>query len=201
VTFVLATGIIYLKQPVNPLKKIKKGNELSETRLVVTGQNAEGKSVIVSDGKISAVSNVIDVTPLWGADGPPVFPLSGERPEVATLFPALGGYRFLIMTIPPDADLPDMDAMAAPSPEDMRKMSGAADWLEPDAPGMHTTDTVDFEVVLSGEASQEFDDGVVVHLKAGDCFVQNGTRHRWFNRGDVPAVVAVVLVGGHPRQR
>jgi mannose-6-phosphate isomerase-like protein (cupin superfamily) len=174
---------------------------LSETRLVVTGQNANGKSVIVSDGKISAIGNGISVTPLWAADALPVFPLSGERPAVTTLFPPLGGYRFMLMTIPPDADLLDVDLNESPSPEYVEQLgAGGADWMEPDAPGMHTSDTIDFEVVLSGEASQEFDDGVVVHLKAGDCFVQNGTRHRWFNRGDVPAVVVGILIGGHPRR-
>ncbi len=174
---------------------------MSETRLVVTGQNADGKSVIVTDEKISAVNDVISVTPLWAADGPPVFPSTGERPAVKTLFPPLGGYRFLLMTIPPDAELQNIDMTAAPSAAEVQRLgAGAADWLEPDAPGMHTTDTIDFEVVLSGEASQEFDDGIVVHLQPGDCFVQNGTRHRWFNRGDVPAVVAVVLIGGHPRR-
>ena len=64
---------------------------------------------------------------------------------------------------------------------------------------MHTSDTVDLEICLSGEASLEFDDGAVVHLKAGDYLVQNGTRHRWFNRGDVPAIVAGVIIGGPAR--
>jgi hypothetical protein len=27
--------------------------------------------------------------------------------------------------------------------------------------------------------------------------VQNGTRHRWANRGTEPAVVAVILLGAH----
>jgi len=71
--------------------------------------------------------------------------------------------------------------------------------LEADDPGMHTSDTVDLEIVLAGEASLEFDDGAVVHLKAGDYLVQNGTRHRWFNRGDVPTTVAGVIIGGHSR--
>jgi hypothetical protein len=27
--------------------------------------------------------------------------------------------------------------------------------------------------------------------------VQNGTRHRWSNRGDVPVTLAVFLIGAH----
>jgi mannose-6-phosphate isomerase-like protein (cupin superfamily) len=52
-------------------------------------------------------------------------------------------------------------------------------------------------VVLSGEATLEFDDGAKATLGAGDTYVQNGTRHRWSNTGDVPAVLAVVLVGAN----
>jgi quercetin dioxygenase-like cupin family protein len=69
--------------------------------------------------------------------------------------------------------------------------------MEPESPGMHTTDTVDFEVVLSGEIVLELDDGAEVVLKPGDTVVQNGTRHAWRNRGDVPAVIAAGLIGAH----
>jgi hypothetical protein len=40
------------------------------------------------------------------------------------------------------------------------KLPGVLANLEPDNPGMHTTDTIDFEVVLSGELILELDDGV-----------------------------------------
>jgi quercetin dioxygenase-like cupin family protein len=48
---------------------------------------------------------------------------------------------------------------------------------------MHTTDTIDFEVVLSGEVTLELDDGVKKVLRSGDTMVQNGTRHRWGEPG------------------
>jgi mannose-6-phosphate isomerase-like protein (cupin superfamily) len=50
-------------------------------------------------------------------------------------------------------------------------------------------------VVLSGRALLELDDGATVVLDVGDTYIQNGTRHRWSNPGDVPAVLAVALVG------
>jgi uncharacterized cupin superfamily protein len=74
-------------------------------------------------------------------------------------------------------------------------LPGLASYMEPDAPGMHTTDTIDFEVVLDGEVWLELDDGVEVHLRAGDTVVQNGTRHAWRNRSDRPARMAFVLIG------
>jgi quercetin dioxygenase-like cupin family protein len=76
-------------------------------------------------------------------------------------------------------------------------LPGLASYVEPDHPGMHTTATVDFEVVLSGEVVLELDDGTEVVLRTGDTVVQNGTRHRWSNRSDAPATLAVFIVGAH----
>jgi quercetin dioxygenase-like cupin family protein len=60
---------------------------------------------------------------------------------------------------------------------------------------MHTTDTTDFEIVLSGQIALELDGGAEVVLGPGDVVVQNGTRHRWRNVGAVPATMAIVIVG------
>jgi hypothetical protein len=38
-------------------------------------------------------------------------------------------------------------------------------------------------VVLSGEVILELDDGAETVLRSGGTVVQNGTRHRWGNRG------------------
>jgi len=67
--------------------------------------------------------------------------------------------------------------------------------MEPDNPGMHTTDTVDFDYIISGEVWLELDDGQQVHLQAGDCVIQNGARHAWRNKSSEPCVVAVAIVG------
>jgi len=40
------------------------------------------------------------------------------------------------------------------------------DVLEPDRPAMHTTDTADFDVIVSGKVYLELDDGAEVLLKA-----------------------------------
>ena len=40
---------------------------------------------------------------------------------------------------------------------------------------------------------------VFKRLKAGDCYVQNGTRHAWRNPGDVDCVLAAVAVGAKVR--
>jgi len=79
------------------------------------------------------------------------------------------------------------------------KLPGLAEYMEASSPGMHTTDTIDFEYIISGEVWLELDDGVTVHLRAGDTVVQNGTRHAWRNRGSEPCHIVVFMVGV-PRQ-
>jgi quercetin dioxygenase-like cupin family protein len=69
--------------------------------------------------------------------------------------------------------------------------------MEPDAPGMHTTATVDFEYVVSGRCVLELDDGATRELGPGDTVVQNGTRHAWRNPFDEPCRLFVVLVGAN----
>lgn len=77
----------------------------------------------------------------------------------------------------------------------MSRLPGLAERFEPESPGMHTTDSVDYGILLEGEISLELDDGKTVALKAGDVVVQNGTRHAWRNPGTEPATLIFVLIG------
>jgi quercetin dioxygenase-like cupin family protein len=75
------------------------------------------------------------------------------------------------------------------------ELPGLLDYHESGGTGIHETPTVDFEVVLEGELTLELDDGATVELGPGDTVVQNGTRHRWINRGAEPASFAVFMSG------
>jgi mannose-6-phosphate isomerase-like protein (cupin superfamily) len=168
-------------------------------RRVASGQHANGKSRIASDEMIDpvAVERTL-VRIIWGSDETPSFPSDGRRPAVENFFPGPGGYRFLLNTI-----LPDLEAG---QPVDVGHVTALGKGIENvleegEAAGMHTTDTVDFIVVLSGTAGLELDDGEKILLNAGDTFIQNGTRHRWFNPGAEPAIYAAVLCGGNPRRK
>jgi len=77
------------------------------------------------------------------------------------------------------------------------KLPGLAAVMEPDHPGMHRTDTVDFIVITSGEVWLELDDGAEVRLQAGDCVVQNGSRHAWRNKSNAPCQFAHALIGAN----
>jgi mannose-6-phosphate isomerase-like protein (cupin superfamily) len=172
-----------------------------DARRVVTGHDADGKAVFVSDGLVEPVTLALlpgsEFHQIWGADETVAFPDDGSRPAAPEYFPPVGGFRFGFFTIPPDDGRgapADLD-MAAALAEFEEKLPGMARHLEPDDPGMHTTASVDYGIVLSGEATLELDDGATVVLKPGDTYIQNGTRHRWSNSGSVPAVLAVTLVG------
>jgi mannose-6-phosphate isomerase-like protein (cupin superfamily) len=176
-----------------------------DARRVVTGHDAAGKAVFVSDERVEPVTLALlpgsEFHQLWGTDVPSTFPDDGSRPEAPRYFPPVGGVRFGFFTIPPDGGQgapADLDLAAAFAEFDV-KLPGMAEYLEREQPGMHTTATVDFGVVLSGSAILELDDGAKVALAPGDTYVQNGTRHRWSNTGTVPAVLAVALVGAHHR--
>jgi mannose-6-phosphate isomerase-like protein (cupin superfamily) len=169
-------------------------------RCVVTGQTESGKAVFVRDAPVEPIT--LSVLPgfefhrLWGSESVPKLPSDGTAPPHPRYFPAKNGFRFGLFTVPPEA-------LKATEPADLgsalaelqQKLPGLAEALELDNPGMHTTDTVDFDVILSGEAYLELDGGAEVLLKAGDCVVQNGTRHAWRNRSSQNCVIAVTLVG------
>ncbi len=72
------------------------------------------------------------------------------------------------------------------------------EFLPGNAPRNHRTDSIDYAVVLTGEIDMELDDGVSVHLRAGDVLVQRGTIHNWVNRGSQPCAIAFVLIDAGP---
>lgn len=173
-------------------------------RRVVTGHDGSGRAVFASDEDVPPLTMALmpgaEFHRLWGADEAPTFPDDGSQPAHPTYFPPVGGFRFGLFTLPPaGTELPADVNIAAGLAEMEEKLPGLASHAEPDDPGMHTTDTIDFEVVLSGEVVLELDAGAEKILRPGDTVVQNGTRHRWHNRGAEPAVLAVFIVGAHRR--
>ena len=177
-----------------------------EVRRVVTGHDSSGRSVFASDETVSPLE--LELFPgwafhqLWGGDATPTFPDDGSRPPARAYFPAVDGFRFSFSTIPPQGTpTPQGIDVAAAEAEVERSMPGLLAHMEPDDPGMHTTDTIDLEVILSGEVILELDDGERRLLRAGDTVIQNGTRHRWRNPGSEPCVMAIFMLGAHRSRR
>ena len=171
---------------------------------VVTGHDARGRAVIVEQGPVEPVTLSVlpgfETIELWHTDGVPAMPDDHGAPGVPHYFPAPGGTVFRVVTFPPSSESelsPEFDVDAGIE-EAQAKVPDLLARLDPEDPGMHATDSVDYGIVLSGELEMELDDGVRAVVRPGTVVVQRGTRHAWRNRTDRPARVAFVLVGATP---
>ena len=167
-------------------------------RRVVTGHDSQGKSIIIMDGP-SPHTLELDGMPglalinLWVTDCAPAANAgsadAAARPVV--LEPPARGTIFRVVDFPPDRNIAGKTdrgkAFAAMG------AGHAMDRSDARHPGMHTTNTVDYALVLDGEIWALMDEGETL-LKAGDCLVQRGTNHAWSNRTDQPCRVAFILV-------
>jgi len=166
---------------------------------IVTGKNESGKSVIMRNTPIQPASLALhpghEFQRIWGNDSAPELPSDGT-PQQSNYFPPKNGFRFGFFTMPPETQRSHDRINTTSAIEEIRqKLPGTLDVLERTHPGMHTTDTVDFDMVVSSEVYLELDDGAEVLLKAGDCVIRNGTRHAWHNLSSVKCLIAVTLLG------
>jgi mannose-6-phosphate isomerase-like protein (cupin superfamily) len=166
--------------------------------------NSDGISRVIEDGEPPRSTVAVETpgfaqTLVWCTPPVPALDYAGTDPttDAPTLLPQPGGTSFIILTFPPDAVYadPTFDPAAAGA-EAARNSPGLAELFEPDNPGMHTTPTVDYDVVLDGELWLALTDGEV-RLTAGDVVVQHGTRHAWQNKSDKPATLLAVLIGAN----
>ena len=172
-------------------------------RRVVAGTGADGKAKFLSDGAAPRSVEFKTVPGfaaalLWATESTDTVGAGAavDRTGEAGFAPASGGTRLMMVRFPPDAVMmrADFDA-AAFGAEFGRLVPGLAETFEPDHPGMHTTDSIDYDIVLEGEITLELDDGAQVLLCQHDVAVQHGNRHAWRNLGDKPATMLFVLLG------
>lgn len=179
------------------------GERNQTIRRVVTGVSAQGKARIVADGPPPrslahvAVPGMVNSV-LWATSAPPQPGHRDLTPHLVTVVPRAGESVALLVTFPPDAVFADpvFDAAAA-AREQLEITPGLAELFEQENPGFHTTPTVDYGVVVSGEIVLDLGSETTV-LRQGDTIVQNGTRHAWRNPSDQPATVFFVLTGVKP---
>jgi quercetin dioxygenase-like cupin family protein len=141
-------------------------------RRIVTGHDASGRSVVLSD---SPTPKTLDIGTaafheIWVTDRTPA-PIEATEPEptdrpVRTPPPS-GGVMVRFTEMAPGAESP-----------------------------MHRTETVDVGVVLEGETWLLLDDGSETRVGPGDAVVQRGTNHAWANRSDRPVRMMFVLIDG-----
>ena len=174
-------------------------------RRIVTGVNAAGKSVITEDGAPPVARRTSSNKPgaasrrVWVSfDSPARIDDPDRTAELPGLMPPVNGNVMTYVDFPPEpkddvalAQGASGAAHGGPPPEAGLKRGG------PDAPhaGMHTTDTLDYAIVLSGEIYAIVDEGETL-MKAGDILIQRGTSHSWDNRSDEVCRVLFVMMGG-----
>jgi quercetin dioxygenase-like cupin family protein len=176
-----------------------------QVRRVVTGHDANGKAVVISDGPapfvhVNAINPEWYSTDIWRTNETParIVP-NAEEPTLGPRrqMPGKRGTVLRINHFPPDEE-----AVRQMDPEASRRAFAALGNEQAATfgkggrhPLMHRTETIDYAIVLSGEITMVLDDTDVL-LKAGDILVQCGTNHAWSNRSNAPCVVAFILIDG-----
>jgi quercetin dioxygenase-like cupin family protein len=145
---------------------------MSVPRRIVTGHDASGKSVVLSDGPTPKSLDIGTAAfhEIWITDAMPV-PIAAEEPETTDrpvrVPPPRNGVMVRFTEQGPGAESP-----------------------------MHRTETVDVGIVLEGEVWLLLDDGSETRVGPGDAVVQRGTMHQWVNRSDRPVRMVFVLIDG-----
>src|SRR3954452_8015851 len=141
-------------------------------RRIVTGHDASGKSVVLSDGPDPKMLDIGTAAfhEVWITDATPA-PIAATQDEPTDrpvrVPPPAGGVMVRFTEMAPGAESP-----------------------------MHRTETVDVGVVIEGETWLLLDDGSETLVGRGDAVVQRGTNHAWANRSDEPVRMVFVQVDG-----
>jgi naringenin degradation protein FdeH len=149
-------------------------------RRVVTGHDAQGASVVVSDGPVPVhqfmPQDGVGFYEIWQTEHSPapVLPVEPTEPTQRTL------------RVPPE-----------PTGTKIRINEFFPGHVGPEGrqSPVHRTESIDYGIVLEGEIVLILDDSEVT-LRPGDVIIQRGTDHAWANRTDRVCRVAFVLVGG-----
>ena len=167
-------------------------------RRIITGHNAEGKSVITIDGPParSLSENEGGLYELWNTDGNEINTLDDiDRADSEVLLsPPVGGTKFRYFQINPTPEGVPADLIEAATAVAFEKMGAAHHRVDTTRhPAMHKTKTIDYIILLKGDVTLLLDEEEV-DLKPFDVVVQRGTNHAWVNNGSETALFIAVLI-------
>lgn len=168
---------------------------LRPVRRIVTGENALGKSVFVSDaptpnhtdGKGSPPAQVVWATGEAAAPGADPAP-AGQ----AFAFHSKGGSLLRVVDFPPDENYDTQELARFLDEHGVRDHGNARHFW------FHKTPSLDYAIVLDGEIYALMDEGETL-MRAGDILIQRATNHSWSNRSGKPCRMAFVLLDLEPR--
>jgi hypothetical protein len=178
----------------------RKPKSLPPIRRVVTGLDAQGRSIVALD-EISHFSFSWETAPDFGATDvwrTHEMPVDNLRPgEHCTLpftvEPPNNGSVCRIAQFPPDKTYLERWKKAG----GLAALSGAKEHKGARHASMHTTRSLDYAIIIEGEIYALLDVGEV-KLKKGDVLVQRGTNHGWSNRSNKPCLICFVLIDSLP---
>ncbi|AOJ74241.1 MULTISPECIES: cupin domain-containing protein [Burkholderia cepacia complex] len=176
----------------------------STIRRVVTGHDANGRAIVMSDGPLSTVAEIAAIPgtvfhEVWSTSESPAVVNNGSDPTIGELMlpPPRYGTRVRFIDIPPDT--PEFLAHGAAAMHAAFSQIGNADasTVQADSPHplMHRTESIDYGVVIEGEMTLILD-GAEVVLKQGNVVIQRGTNHAWANRSGRMCRMLFVLIDG-----
>jgi hypothetical protein len=162
-------------------------------RCVVTSKSAKGKSIVLRDAGVGV--GPLGIVDFWKTSTMPAsLTDDGEPSGPVRLEPPKGGTVFRLFEIPPQNPKLAKEEAARLAAQEFA--SAGAEHCRVDTsrnPMMHTTQTIDYVVVLSGRVTLLLDNGEV-ELNPFDAIVQRGTNHYWLNYDDKPALLMGVLL-------
>ncbi len=170
----------------------------NDMRRIITGHNADGKSVISIDGPParSMGENEGGLYELWNTDGSGFDTKSAEdRADIdIKLSPEKSGTKFRYFQINPIPEGVPQEVIEASTAAAFEKMGAAHHRVDTSRnAAMHETDTIDYIILLKGDVTLILDEEEV-RLKPHDVVVQRGTNHAWVNNGTEPALLIAVLI-------
>ena len=165
-------------------------HDLSTIDVVVAapGKDGKGTFIEISPPARHVVPGAVEAVFFWGSPDIPALPHKiGEVPADVG-FPLPGGTKFGLICFP---------ANSAGKLDVSRGYDVTAD-VDPSDRGMHRSDTIDYEVIISGKVDIVLDSGEVRTLGPGSCLVMGGVMHAWRNHYDQPCIYAAITVGATP---
>jgi hypothetical protein len=163
---------------------------LSNPTVVVAGVDADGEPTFLQPDAPLERSRPSELESqwIWAVDGvPTLFADVGGAP-VDFRFPAPGGSLFGIVCFPPRS-------------AGRRNLKGdhtpGMNVGEHDDPSMHATNSVDYEIILSGKVDICLPGGQARTLGGGDCLIMAGVPHSWQNHYDEPCMYAAIVIGAN----
>ncbi len=165
--------------------KIKTSDKAFKVRRIVTGEK-NGRSLITSDDIVKTTVAMNDIPEFVTTD---VWKTNTFPNDYVDDFSEDSEYSFSLEPTPHGSILRLTEFIPN---EDLIKQSGVS------SPQFHTTDTVDYGVVLRGEITLLTDTSETL-VRQGDIVIMRGVNHAWVNNSAHSTLMLFVLMAGKQR--